>query len=126
MGSLCKLTSQTTTRMFRILLIASFCLLLQQVNADNTCCLGGDSCDHTCETDNMCLTITTGGVSARSCDVGGVQCKKAGCSDVGGIGMVEHCCCNGDKCNLQYGSGGNLQYGSVLMTLIMAVISRFI
>merc|ERR1712083_92705 len=43
--------------MYRILLIASFCLLLTQVWADKTtCCLDKD-CDNTCTTDKECFEV---------------------------------------------------------------------
>merc|ERR1712154_3714 len=122
MGSLCKLTSQTTTKMSRILLIASFCLLLKQVNA-TTCCegSGNDLCMRTCtSSNNKCASQTHNGATVSFCDDGGFcGAMPDGCmTNPSGIKI---CCCSEDKCN-----GGNLQYGSVLMTLIIAVISRFI
>merc|ERR1711881_482811 len=113
MGVIRRLPSrlQQPTTMFKIVFIASFCLLLNQVSASNTCC-EGFSCDKTCVTEGMCLRWGTWG----GCE------KEPGKTCTNGEACVLGiCCCNGDKCN-----GGNFQNGSVFVTLTMAVISRFI
>ena len=131
-NSLSKPTFRTTTSMLRILLIAGFCLLHKQgqfnmrscyvshmmiifpVNAaNNTCCLGWDSCSQTCETDHACLTTshhipTEYGKVAYGCDIfmtgtlnlSGIPvnlpkiCGDRGCTILK-TGKI--CCCYGDK-----------------------------
>ena len=119
-----KPTFRTTTSMLRILLIAGFCLLHKQgqfnmrscyvshmmiifpVNAaNNTCCLGWDSCSQTCETDHACLTTshhipTENGKVAYGCD--GILGVPEICGDFLGRGCTSFktgkiCCCYGDR-----------------------------
>ena len=129
--SLSKPTFRTTTSMLRILLIAGFCLIHKQgqfnmrscyvshmmiifpVNAaNNTCCLGWDSCSQTCETDHACLTTshhipTENGKVAYGCDgilglpeyCGNFERSKfpqyySGCTS---FKTGDFCCCYGDR-----------------------------
>merc|ERR1711874_211515 len=144
MGSYRQPTSQTTSTMFRIVLIAAtFCLLLNQVSALTRCEGLDDSCSTTCTTSAMCVKSKTTfpnstTIVMRACEdklIGSSEaCKglesvsKNGCLDVKidnpqGAGKIDTtmCCCDGDRCN-----GSNYQYGSVFLTLIMTVLSRFI
>merc|ERR1712062_593330 len=127
MGSYRRPTSQTTSTMFRIVLIAAtFCLLLNQVSA-LTCCEGlDDSCSTTCITSAKCvtteMTFDSTTIVMRACEdkligsseacKGLVSASKNGCLDVNidnpqGAGKIDTkvCCCDGDRCN--GGNGGN-------------------
>merc|ERR1711971_319021 len=163
---------QQPTTMFRIVFIASFCLLLNQVSA-NTCCVGkdDDSCSKTCETssspycvkaDVMAVTGAKEEATLSICEdqletqssgnckkidslkdvlkgdacvtenynQGNLEVELKACADGCGafkfkqgndVVEMNICCCRGDKCN-----GGNFQHGSVFMTIILGVVSRFI